>query len=176
MRAKKSRKTTGAPETADRGGGRSDHVTRRHALWLGALALVGAAAIGWSVGSDAAATEITVYKSPWCGCCEKWMDHLRSNGFDVAIKSVKDLDVIKNQFGVMPRFQSCHTATVEGYVIEGHVPAADIRRLLSEKPQARGLAVPGMPTGSPGMEGPDPEPYNVMIFDAAGRSRVYSAH
>ncbi len=119
--------------------------------------------------------EIHVYKSPTCGCCTKWIDHLRANGFSVRATDVPDVNPIKRENAVPPRLAACHTAFVEGYVLEGHVPAEDVRRLLAERPAVSGLAVPGMPIGSPGMEGPNPERYDVLAFGAAGTS-VFSSH
>jgi hypothetical protein len=129
------------------------------------------------VGSSSAAepTEIQVYKSPTCGCCTKWVDHLRDNGFSVTVTELQDVTPIKLENGVPNRLASCHTAIAEGYIVEGHVPAVDIRRLLSERPKISGLAVPGMPIGSPGMEGPNPERYQVLSFGADG-TRVFSEH
>jgi hypothetical protein len=127
-------------------------------------------------GTPASAAEITVYKSPWCGCCSKWVDHLRGHGHSVAIKDVEDLDAIKRMAGVPERLQSCHTAMVDGYVIEGHVPARDLDRLLSRRPEARGLAVPGMPVGAPGMEGGAPDRYDVLMFQPDGSVSVFSKH
>lgn len=125
----------------------------------------------------ARAAEITVYKSPTCGCCSKWVDHLRGNGFDVKTKDVRDVAPYKARHGVPAELGSCHTAVIEGYVIEGHVPAQDIRRLLQERPKVTGLAVPGMPMGSPGMDDSGmKEPYNVISFDKAGSKAVYARH
>jgi hypothetical protein len=119
--------------------------------------------------------EVQVYKSPTCGCCEKWVDHLRAEGFTVRTKDVPDVSPIKLENGVGPELSACHTAFVGGYVVEGHVPASDIRRLLAERPAVAGLAVPGMPVGSPGMEGPNAKPYEVLSFGAQG-VRVFSKH
>lgn len=124
----------------------------------------------------AAAAQITVYKSPYCGCCGAWVDHMKANGHTVKTIEMEDLTGIKKMTGVGDHLQSCHTAVVDGYVIEGHVPAADVTRLLTEKPKARGLAVPGMPVGSPGMEGPNPEAYDVLLFQADGSTAVYARH
>lgn len=124
----------------------------------------------------APAADITVYKSPYCGCCAEWVTHMRSHGHDMKTVEMEDLTAIKKMTGVGEHLQSCHTAIVDGYVIEGHVPAADVARLLTEKPKARGLAVPGMPIGSPGMEGANPEPYEVLLFQADGSARVYARH
>ena len=120
--------------------------------------------------------EVHVYKSPTCGCCEKWVEHLRAEGFAVRTTDVPDVTPIKLENGVTPDLASCHTAFVGGYVIEGHVPASDVERLLSERPAVAGLAVPGMPVGSPGMEGPKPQAYDVLAFEAGGRTTVFSSH
>jgi hypothetical protein len=125
--------------------------------------------------SAAEPTEIQVYKSPTCGCCTKWVDHLRDNGFSVTVTEMKDVTPIKLENGVPQKLASCHTAIAEGYIVEGHVPAADVRRLLTERPKISGLAVPGMPTGSPGMEGPNPVRYQVLSFGADG-THVFSEH
>lgn len=116
---------------------------------------------------------VTVFKSPSCGCCAKWVEYLRGNGFDVEVQDRDDLDAIKKMAGVPGDLQSCHTASVEGYAIEGHVPVEPIRRLLSERPKVRGLAVPGMPAGSPGMEGPRSESYSVYSFGGTQDRAVY---
>lgn len=123
-------------------------------------------------------TTIQVYKTPTCGCCTKWVDHLREAGFTVAVTELSTLNALKAMNGVPANLASCHTAIVEGYVIEGHVPASDIERLLKERPAVAGLAVPGMPMGSPGMEHSDPdrhEAYDVVSFGANGE-KVFSNH
>lgn len=119
---------------------------------------------------------ITVYKSPTCGCCSDWITHLEKAGFAVKAVDRDDMAAIKAQHQVPARLQSCHTALVGGYVIEGHVPAKEIRRLLTERPAITGLAVPGMPIGSPGMEidGFTPEPYDVIAFTASQVDAVYA--
>ena len=119
---------------------------------------------------------ITVYKTPTCGCCRKWVDHVRAAGFQVETVDQPDLTAIKQRSGVPQGLTSCHTAIVEGYAIEGHVPAETIRRLLAERPKARGIAVPGMPMGSPGMEGPYKQEYEVYTFDETGPTGIFSAH
>ncbi|WP_428622703.1 DUF411 domain-containing protein [Sedimenticola sp.] len=119
---------------------------------------------------------IAVYKSPTCGCCSAWIEHLKANGFDVQAHDTTRMDQVKQALGVQPQLASCHTAEVAGYVIEGHVPASDIHRLLAEKPAVAGLAAPGMPMGSPGMEGPRKDHYQVLTFDREGNSRVYAEH
>ncbi len=104
------------------------------------------------------------------------MGHLRDNGFEVKTEDVADMGPVKARFGVRNEHQGCHTATVDGYVIEGHVPAAEIARLLEERPEVKGLTVPGMPRGSPGMEGPVSEPYDVLTFDDSGQEAVYASY
>lgn len=125
-------------------------------------------------GGPAAPTEITVYKTPTCGCCSKWVDHLKEHGFVVTAKDIPDLTALKKHYGVTQQLASCHTAFVGGYVVEGHVPADLITRLLKEKPKVKGIAVPGMPMGSPGMEGPRADRYDVVTFDSAGKTAVYA--
>lgn len=123
------------------------------------------------------ATEIAVYKSPTCGCCKKWVEHMRANGFTVKAYDVEDVTPYKKASGVPLELGSCHTARVNGYALEGHVPARDIARLLKERPQVLGLAVPGMPAGAPGMEqGARTDRYDVLSFDAAGKTSVYARH
>lgn len=117
---------------------------------------------------------VTVYKSPTCGCCSKWVDHLKANGFKVAAFNVDDVTQHKSRLGVPPAMGSCHTAEVAGYVVEGHVPAQAIQRLLRERPAARGLTVPGMPQGSPGMEGPRKDAFDVLLIDPRGSTRVFA--
>jgi len=118
--------------------------------------------------------EVVMHKDPNCGCCGQWAEHLQANGFRVKTVPERDMDSVKRRFAVPQRLTSCHTAKVGGYVIEGHVPASAIKRLLREKPAVAGLAVPGMPLGSPGMEVPGKkDPYDVMSFDKAGRSAVF---
>lgn len=112
---------------------------------------------------------LKVYKSPSCGCCGAWVKHIEANGFEVEVFEMEDVAPVKAHYRVGPSLQSCHTAVIDGYVIEGHVPAADIQRLIRERPVARGLAVPGMPIGSPGMEqGNQKEPYDVVLFGDEG--------
>lgn len=125
--------------------------------------------------AEASGPEITVYKSPTCGCCSAWEDHLREEGFQVKSVSRDDLAPVKSEHGVPDGLVSCHTGVVEGYTIEGHVPADVIRKLLVERPEVKGLAVPGMPMGSPGMEGPFSQPYEVYTFDETGPQDVYAA-
>ncbi|MCA9509563.1 MAG: DUF411 domain-containing protein [Myxococcales bacterium] len=151
----------------------------RHRLSTGlAVALAALAALlsplAAAGGDDA--TSVRVYKSPTCGCCTKWIEHLEANGFAVTATDVPDVDPVKQMNGVPAHLASCHTALVDGYVIEGHVPAADIRRLLATKPKVAGLAVPGMPMGSPGMEGPRSDRYDVVAFGAEGGTETFATH
>lgn len=140
-----------------------------------AVAVLVSATVHSARAADAAGA-VTVYKSPTCGCCKLWEQHLQQAGISVKSVNVEDVVAYKIKHGVTPELGSCHTALVEGYVIEGHVPAVDIKRLLKEHPKVKGLAVPGMPVGSPGMEGPRHEAYNVLSFDAAGNIKVYARH
>ena len=139
-------------------------------------ALLTGALLFFSGTMTSEATDITVYKSPLCGCCTKWEKHMEANGFRVKSVKMDDVRPIKTRYGVAPSLASCHTAVIDGYVIEGHVPAADIKRMLKERPRIQGLAVPGMPSGSPGMEQGYNDPYEVLSFDNAGNLSVYSKH
>jgi hypothetical protein len=146
-----------------------------HSMRRRVLAAVIVALSASLVGAQSAPA-VAVFKSPTCGCCAKWVEHLRANGFAPTATNVDDMNAVKAKHNVPQALQSCHTALVGGYVIEGHVPAADIKRLLKEKPAIVGLAVPGMPAGSPGMEGPPPRKYDVVSFDKQGNTSVYSTH
>jgi hypothetical protein len=126
------------------------------------------------LASTAKPIAVKVYKTPTCGCCKAWVQHLRDNGFTVETVDMPDLSMVKQKYGVKPALQACHTAVVNGYVVEGHVPADLITKLVKEHPAVVGLAVPGMPAGSPGMEGASRVPYDVLSFDRAGRTRVYA--
>jgi hypothetical protein len=119
---------------------------------------------------------IQIYKSSTCGCCAKWAEHMRSAGFAVQATDVADVNVYKIHYGVPPELASCHTALVEDYVVEGHVPAADVIKMLREKPAIKGIAVPGMPIGSPGMEGPNPVRYETLSFSKDGSVAVFAVH
>lgn len=119
---------------------------------------------------------ITVYRDPNCGCCTKWIEHLIKHGFRVKDNKSDAMSEVKRGLGVPESLESCHTGVVNGYVIEGHVPAADIQRLLKAKPKVAGLAVPGMPMGSPGMEGPRTDRYDVVSFDKTGKTAVFAKH
>ena len=122
------------------------------------------------------AQAVEVYKSATCGCCTAWIDHLRANGFQVNAHDVDDPASYRAKYGVPDALGSCHTAVVDGYALEGHVPASEIRRLLAQRPKARGLSVPGMPLGSPGMEGPRADPYAVMLIGKDGSHSVYARY
>jgi hypothetical protein len=158
------------------------HMTRR--AWIARTAMTalsGAALLALRPGVSAAAskpTAITVYKDPSCGCCTKWVAHLQANGFAPEVHDRSDMDALKDGLGVPAALRSCHTAIAGKYVIEGHVPAADVKRLLSTKPAGTfGIAVPGMPVGSPGMEmGNRRDRYDVVAFGAAGSTRVFAQH
>ena len=142
-----------------------------------ALGLVAALGFSTTALAGGAAQSIHVYKSPTCGCCDDWIDHLEENGFDVEATNSNNMGKIKAEAGLIPGLGSCHTAYVDDYVIEGHVPADDIKRLLSEAPNATGLSVPGMPAGSPGMEmGGRKDPYQVIMFNNLGQTQVFSEH
>jgi hypothetical protein len=120
--------------------------------------------------------QLRVYKSPTCGCCANWVRHMEANGFTATTTNLPDVAPIKVQNGVPARLSSCHTTLVGGYVIEGHVPAADVKRLLKEKPAIAGLAAPGMPAGSPGMDVPNSPSYDVIAFDKNGKTSVFATH
>jgi hypothetical protein len=124
----------------------------------------------------AAEAHIEVYKSPSCGCCGKWAEHLRQSGFSVSVNEISDLPEFRTRSGISKTLASCHTAIADGYVVEGHVPASDIWSLLRNRPKALGLAVPGMPSGSPGMDAPHAEPYDVLLVQADGTTRVFRSY
>ncbi len=123
----------------------------------------------------AAVREITIYKDANCGCCNEWVKHIRQAGFTATVHDTAEMDAVKLRFGVPVALASCHTARIGQYTIEGHVPADLITRLLTEKPVGRGLTVPGMPFSAPGMDGSPKQPYEVLLFDAAGKTRVYAS-
>ena len=154
-------------------------VTRRSILRASAAALIVATAGTMLLSAaNAGVATVIVYKDPSCGCCQAWAEHLRTAGFAISVVARKDMSNLKRSLQVPADLVSCHTATVGEYVIEGHVPAADIWRTLREQPEILGLTVPGMPVGSPGMEvpGQSNQPYNVVAFDARGRRSVFSSH
>jgi hypothetical protein len=126
---------------------------------------------------SAAAPAIQVFKTKTCGCCGKWVEHLKANGFAPTVTDVPSTAEYRQKYGVPDKLASCHTAVVDGYAVEGHVPAADIHRLLKTRPKAKGIAVPAMPIGSPGMEqGPKRQPYSVLLFDSTGQVSEYQKY
>lgn len=143
---------------------------------LSALAFV-ATAHTLPVSAEMALSAVQVFKSPSCGCCGAWVDHMKAAGFSVTVTDVNDTTAARKRYGLPDRFGSCHTAIVAGYVVEGHVPADDVKRLLALKPPAVGLAVPSMPVGSPGMEqGSRKDPYQVFLVDRSGRESVFATY
>ena len=129
----------------------------------------------WMAAQSSAKPQMTVYKSSTCGCCSKWVEHMQANGFEVKAIDVDDIDKVKHERGVPDSAASCHTAVVNGYVVEGHVPADAVLKVLKEKPPIAGIAVPGMPMGAPGMEVPSGQKaaYTIVSFDKAGKTAVY---
>lgn len=156
------------------------HMTRRNWLASFGRTIVGALAAGVVVPhrTAAAPTKLRVYKDPSCGCCTKWIAHLRAAGFQAIVQDRSDMDALKNSLGVPQSLRSCHTAVAGAYVIEGHVPAADLKRLLAAAPTGIiGLAVPQMPVGAPGMEsGGRADRYDVIAFSADGSMKVFARH
>lgn len=150
-----------------------DTPSRRRLARLALMFLLGVA-----FSASAAGPHVIVHKDPYCGCCNAWIEHLREAGFQVEARNESDMGVVKARAGVPRGKRSCHTAMVGGYFIEGHVPAGDVKRLLQEKPEARGLVLPGMPMGSPGMEMPDgrTQPYTVELVANDGSTRPYAQH
>ena len=150
------------------------HPTRR-------LMMLGAPLMAFSVGRAEAAPlrNITIYKTPYCGCCKGWVTHMTRAGFKTSVVEVEDLTPVRKKHGIPPALSSCHTGLIGGYVVEGHVPPADVIRLLDLKPKALGILVPGMPMGSPGMEMPtgETEPYNtLLLLDRKGRTEIFRKH
>jgi hypothetical protein len=142
---------------------------RRFLSFLSLAALPGAA-----FAQEAPLVE--VWRSPTCGCCGAWVKHLNENGFATKVNMVEDTSAMRRALGIPEALGSCHTAKVGGYAIEGHVPASDIRRLLAQRPKARGLAAPGMPAGSPGMDLPNSPPYDVVLVASDGKASVFARH
>lgn len=147
---------------------------KKHTLALG---LAAALSFSHAVHAEGDPQDIHVYKSPSCGCCIDWVKHLEDNGFEVEVTETNNLNPVKIDAGLTPALASCHTAFVGDYVIEGHVPAKDIHRLIAEAPKAKGLSVPGMPAGSPGMEvGDRKDHFQVLLFNEAGQTRVFAEY
>ena len=149
-------------------------VTRKAATRRGALLLALAAQVAMPARA-VPATRLEVWKDPGCPCCDGWVRHMRAASFDAIVRVVADVRPVKAANGVPEALWSCHTALVEGYVVEGHVPAADVRRLLAERPRARGLSAPGMPPSAPGMDMPG-TPYEVVLFGAPSGDRTWARH
>jgi hypothetical protein len=144
--------------------------SRRLLTIIAPLALLAAA-------ENAAAATLVVTKTAYCGCCKHWVEHMKKAGFTVEVREVEDMTPTARRLGVPDSLRSCHTSEIGGYVIEGHVPAADVKRLLATKPKATGIAVPGMVVGSPGMEqGDHKQPYQVVLFDKSGKTKVFASH
>jgi hypothetical protein len=155
-------------------------ISRRRFLVQAAGAGVALAGGGrlWAYSAVGGPVRLTIYKSPTCGCCVKWVDHVKAAGFETVVHDHDDMTAVKDNLGVPRDLRSCHTSQVEKYLIEGHVPAEDIRRLLAERPKVVGLAVPGMPSSSPGMAVPgDPhEPFEVLAFSQDGTTEIFAKH
>lgn len=148
-------------------------MNRRHLSGL----VLGAFAVAALPARAVALPTVEVYRSPYCGCCGAWVEHMKSAGFSVNVHLVDDTTVTRKRFGMPDTFGSCHTAVVEGYVVEGHVPASDVKRLLSRRPAAIGLAVPSMPPGSPGMEaGGRVMPYQVLLVQRDRPAQVFASY
>jgi hypothetical protein len=152
----------------------NNHLTRRGIIAaILTFVLVGSGSLAGQRGGAV----VEVFKTPTCGCCHLWVKHLEQNGFTTKVTDMDDLSAVKRKHGVPARATSCHTAVVNGYVLEGHVPAAEVKKLLVERPAIAGLAVPGMPVGSPGMEvGSTVQPYNVLSFDKAGETKIFASY
>jgi hypothetical protein len=153
------------------------HATNPRRALLAALAALPMA--GWATPPAKAKVLVEVWKDPSCGCCKEWVSHLQANGFAVKVNETGN-NAMRAKLGIPQKLGSCHTALVGGYAVEGHVPAADIRKLLKDKPEAIGLTVPGMPVGSPGMDGAiygkRRDPYDVLLVLASGETRVFSSY
>ena len=148
--------------------------TRERAASAAATPRVTAAVASGTASSDT--NRLVVYKTPTCGCCGAWVEHVRDAGFDVEVHDLASVDSVKDASGVPADLRTCHTAHIAGYTIEGHVPASDIRKFLRERPKVAGIAVPGMPIGSPGMEGGYKDRYDVLTFGGTTPSRVFASH
>jgi len=138
------------------------------------LAAITLSAAGTSLAQ--AAETVEIYKSPYCSCCGKWAEHMTKAGFTIKTHEVEDVPAMRRKLGMPEKLGSCHTAKVGDYLLEGHVPATDVKRLLKEKPKALGLAVPGMPTGSPGMDVPNSPPYDTLLVQKDGATQVFAKH
>ncbi len=153
----------------------SDKRCRWRILWPMLLALLGSP-VGVPLALADSLPVVEVWKTPTCGCCGKWVKHMEAAGFKVQVHDLDNLDAIRQQHGITPALASCHTAVAGKYVIEGHVPASDVRRLLKEQPDALGLTAPGMPQGSPGMDVPGSPAFQVLSIGKDGKTAVYATH
>jgi hypothetical protein len=134
-------------------------------------------AVTMTQASDGLAKDVVVYKNPQCGCCNKWVRYLEDHGYNVSVENTRDVYAVKQMLGVPERLASCHTAIIDGYVVEGHITHRDIEKLLLTRPEVKGIAVPGMPAGTPGMEiGNVVESYDVISFDENGNLKIFSRH
>lgn len=156
--------------------------SRKYAVVLTGMVVLASVITAWThreANADSKKTarpEVVVYKSATCGCCKKWVEHLKENSFQVSSENVDDLNAVKKKYGIKENIQSCHTAIIGRYIVEGHVPAQDIKRMLREQPGIKGISAPGMPLGSPGMEAKTSKPFNVLSFDKSGKTEIYSKH
>ena len=146
-------------------------MTRQLSIILASVTLAGA-----NTGFAQTSGTVDMYKSAYCGCCGKWAEHMSKAGFTVKAHEVEDVPAMRKKLGIPEKLGSCHTAKIGNYLLEGHVPADDIKRLLKEKPKALGLAVPGMPAGSPGMDVPNSPPYDTLLVHKDGTARVFAKH
>ncbi len=153
-------------------------MVKRKSLSVIVLTVFISSLISFSFLQEASAElEMTVYKSPTCGCCGKWITHMKENGFKVKAVDMIEMNIVKEKYGITRNLASCHTAIIDGYYIEGHVPAADVKRLLAEKTDSKGLTVPGMPVGSPGMEmGDRVDSYQVLSVKSDGSTEVFNQY
>ena len=141
------------------------------------LAILNILTMTTAFANDALVKDIVVYKNPECGCCTKWVKYLQDNNYNVTIEHTRDVLAVKKRLGVPEKLAACHTAVIDGYVVEGHITHRDIKRLLLFRPDIKGIAVPGMPVGTPGMEsGSTVQPYNVISFDEQGTMEVFVEH
>lgn len=152
---------------------------------IASLLILIAGVISWNIISDyyerqdkidQGASVVTMYKNPGCECCDRWAEYMQRNGYKVTVHASRNTNAIKGEYGVPREMRSCHTAIVDGYVVEGHVPVEDVNRLISERPEAVGIATPGMPASSPGMNTALNEPFEVYLFDDNGHNTVYARH
>ena len=141
------------------------------------LAILSILGVTMAFASDAPVKDIVVYRNPECGCCTKWVKYLQDNNYNVTIENTRDVLVVKKRLGVPEKLAACHTAVIDGYIIEGHITHRDIKRLLLFRPDIKGIAVPGMPVGTPGMErGSTVQSHNVISFDEQGNMKVFAEH